>query len=204
MKPRSQSCVGASRLSEALRRDPRLAVEAIDGTVLARIVTKRFERIEALPAATPEAVERVKAFRRAVLEVRFGSVAFRPFESALKSPGRHFILEVKCASPSMGVMRESFDIERVLPVFERFADALSVLTEPDFFGGSSERLSEIRAKTKRPILAKDFFVDRRQILEAARRGADAVLLMHSILSPERSTISPALPNPLDSNRSKRW
>lgn len=161
-------------LSEALRADPRLRVEAFDNTVLAPIVERAFARAETLPAVTEEAVQSASAAKRAAIG----------FEASLKRPGRRFILEVKSASPSLGLIAKEIDLTRYAAVYNRFADAVSVLTEPDFFGGSFARLAALRTLTEKPLLAKDFIVDCRQILAARQAGADAVLLMLSVLSAE--------------------
>ncbi len=160
-------------LSDALRRHPDLNGDGIDGTVLAPIVTASFERARRLPAATPEAVRAAAAGREARAAV---------FERALAAPGRRMILEIKAASPSEGLMKGEIDLAAYAAVYGRFADAISVLTEPTYFGGSFERLADLRRRTSLPLLAKDFFVAESQVLAAARAGADAILLMLSVLS----------------------
>lgn len=159
-------------LPSALAANPDFNAAGMNGTVLASIVTA---------AATRTYPETVTV--RAVREIRAGRVnRAAVLERALRAPGRRFILEVKAASPSEGVMRDAVDTDVYARTYGRFADAVSVVTEPDFFAGSFERLADIRQKTVLPILAKDFFVKEEQILAAARAGADAVLLMLSVLS----------------------
>ena len=165
----------AKALAETLRRLPDFNVPSIDGTVLAPIVEEAVRRADTLPAVTPDAIRTAEAAPR----------ASERFETALAKPGRRFILEVKSASPSLGVIREETNLDDYARVYGRYADCISVLTEPVFFGGSFERLAALRAKTTRPLLAKDFIVDERQILAARTAGADAVLLMLSVLSPAR-------------------
>lgn len=172
-------------VSEAVRANPRLSAHSIEGTVLAPIVSKALERARTLPEAnsSEEALarkERQKRFTDAGLDLpRTGC-----FERALRRPGNRMILEVKAASPSKGLMREEIDLGEYARVYGRYADAISVLTEPEFFGGSFERLAALRALSAKPLLAKDFIVSERQILAAFRSGADAVLLMLSVLSDE--------------------
>jgi indole-3-glycerol phosphate synthase / phosphoribosylanthranilate isomerase len=89
---------------------------------------------------------------------------------------------VKSASPSLGVIREHTDLHEYARAYGRFADAVSVLTEPSRFGGSLLRLRAMRAETDLPIIAKDFMTDRRQLVAARAAGADAVLLMLSVLT----------------------
>ena len=159
-------------LPPALAANPDLNAEGMNGTVLASIVTAAASR------TFPEAVS-----MRAVREMRATRVTRAAvLERALRASGRRFILEVKAASPSEGLMRGTVDTDVYARTYSRFADAVSVVTEPDFFAGSFDRLADIRQKTVLPILAKDFFVKEEQILAAARAGADAVLLMLSVLS----------------------
>ncbi len=159
-------------LPPALAANPDLNAEGMNGTVLASIVTAAASR------TFPEAVS-----VRAVREMRATRVTRAAvLERALRASGRRFILEVKAASPSEGLMRGTVDTDVYARTYGRFADAVSVVTEPDFFAGSFDRLADIRQKTVLPILAKDFFVKEAQILAAARAGADAVLLMLSVLS----------------------
>lgn len=108
-----------------------------------------------------------------------------PFEDKLKSPGVSFICEIKKASPSKGVIAEHFPYMEIAKEYEAAgADCMSVLTEPDYFMGSTEYLREIREVVKTPLLRKDFTVDEYMIYEAKAIGADAVLLICSLLEEE--------------------
>lgn len=106
-----------------------------------------------------------------------------PFERALSRDGMSFICECKKASPSKGVIDDDY---RYLDIAEEYetagADAISVLTEPTRFLGSSEHLREISHAVSVPCLRKDFTVDPYMIYEARWLGASAVLLICSILS----------------------
>lgn len=100
------------------------------------------------------------------------------FEETLKKTGMSFICEVKKASPSKGVIAEEFPYVEIAKEYERAgADCLSVLTEPKYFLGSDQYLSEIRAAVSLPILRKDFVVDIYQIYQAKVLRANAVLLI---------------------------
>lgn len=93
------------------------------------------------------------------------------------------IAEVKKASPSKGVIREDFDPIAIAKEYEKgMADAVSVLTEPHYFLGNIEYLTQIRRYIPMPLLRKDFIVDEYQILEALVYGADFVLLIAKALS----------------------
>ncbi len=93
------------------------------------------------------------------------------------------IAEVKRASPSKGLLREEFDPVEIARSYERAgAGAISVITDETFFMGSLEYLAAVRASTGLPVLRKDFIVDPVQIEEARAFGADAVLLIATLLS----------------------
>lgn len=104
------------------------------------------------------------------------------FENALKTKDIAFICEVKKASPSKGVIAEHFQYIEIAKEYEKAgANAISVLTEPHFFMGSDEYLKEIKKVVNIPVLRKDFIIDPYQIYEAQLIGADAVLLICSLL-----------------------
>ncbi|HXW99535.1 MAG TPA: indole-3-glycerol phosphate synthase TrpC, partial [Methanomicrobiales archaeon] len=99
------------------------------------------------------------------------------------APGRNAIIaEIKFASPSRGRIRGAGQPERVArDLVAGGCCALSVLTEPWFFGGSNEYLSRVRDAVGVPVLRKDFIIDPIQLDETAAIGGDAVLLIASIL-----------------------
>lgn len=108
------------------------------------------------------------------------------FLQALKRPGLSFICEVKKASPSKGIIAEDFPYVEIAKDYEEAgADAISVLTEPEFFLGKGAYLREIHEAVRTPLLRKDFVVDVYQIYEARALGASAVLLICSILKKEQ-------------------
>ena len=113
----------------------------------------------------------------------------RDFLAALRKPRRGnvaLIAEVKKASPSAGIICKDFDPVRIAIEYEQAgATCLSVLTDEKFFQGDLEYLRDIRAAVHLPLLRKDFIIDERQILEAAEWGADAILLIVSILDDAR-------------------
>lgn len=112
----------------------------------------------------------------------------RDFYGALESRRREgvpaFILECKKASPSQGLIRADFDPEAIAGVYDRYADAVSVLCDEKFFQGRYENLALVRSRTRVPVLCKEFVVDEYQIFLARFFGADAVLLMLSVLTDE--------------------
>lgn len=111
-----------------------------------------------------------------------------PFYRALREDGISFICEAKKASPSKGIIADEFPYVDIARAYEAGgAAAISVLTEPYYFLGSDEYLKEIKKNVSIPVLRKDFIVDEYQIYEAKVIGADAVLLICSLLSKERLT-----------------
>ncbi len=107
------------------------------------------------------------------------------FEKALKNNEMSFICEVKKASPSKGVIANNFKYLEIAKEYESAgADAISVLTEPDFFMGDNKYLKEITDNVKIPVLRKDFIIDKYQIYESKQIGASAVLLICSLLDTD--------------------
>ncbi len=106
-----------------------------------------------------------------------------PFEVALKSDDLSFICECKKASPSKGLIAPDFPYLTIAKEYESAgADAISILTEPEFFLGSDKFLAEISREVSIPCLRKDFVVDAYMINQAKILGASAVLLICAILN----------------------
>ena len=146
----------------------------------------------------------IEASKRADLAICFDGVSLdslrskaqgtsRSLAGALSKPGSRFILEIKRGSPSGGAIRPSADVAKLSRGYAGVADALSVLTERRHFGGSIDDLSLARRHFDGPILAKDFFLDPRQVVEARIAGADAILVMLSMVDDDtaRTLISEA-------------
>jgi indole-3-glycerol phosphate synthase len=113
----------------------------------------------------------------------------RDFKGAVtKGEGRiRLIAEIKHASPSRGAIRKDFDPLDIAHIYEKKSvDAISVLTEKDFFFGDLEFLPAIRQAVTMPLLRKDFILDEYQIYESRVWGADAVLLIASLLERSRA------------------
>jgi len=108
----------------------------------------------------------------------------RAFAAGLRRDHVAVIAEIKRKSPSKGDLNLGIDASTQAGTYERGgAAAISVLTEPDFFGGSLEDLREVAGRIRLPVLRKDFHIDARQLLDARRAGASAVLLIARALSP---------------------
>lgn len=109
----------------------------------------------------------------------------RSFKKALSKAKLNLIAEVKRKSPSQNITNKNLDIKKIVDVYNKYADAISVLTDKKFFGGSLKDMETITKLTSLPILRKDFIVDEYQIYESRLYGADAVLLIASILSIDK-------------------
>lgn len=147
-----------------------------------------FEEVQALLASGYQnpAEKRLGAFP---FEKALGGRA--NLETELANPGdadkKHFaiISEVKKASPSKGTIAEEFPYLAIAKEYEAAgADAISCLTEPDYFKGSDQYLMEIAKEVAIPVLRKDFTVDPYMIYQARKFGASAVLLIAAILTDE--------------------
>src|ERR1700737_2822372 len=106
----------------------------------------------------------------------------RDFRQALLRSGVALIAEAKERSPSGGLLQRRYDpVGLARRYAANGAAAISVLTEPKFFGGSLDHLRAVRAAVDVPVLCKDFIVDPVQVLAARGVGADAVLLIVALL-----------------------
>ncbi|MFQ5535145.1 MAG: bifunctional indole-3-glycerol-phosphate synthase TrpC/phosphoribosylanthranilate isomerase TrpF [Sphingomonadales bacterium] len=108
----------------------------------------------------------------------------RGLRGALARPGARFIMEYKKASPSRGAIRGDLSPEDVAGIYGGVADAISVLVDERFFAGSLAYLRAIRDRVSQPVLCKDVVVSPYQVYEARLHGADAVLLMLSVLDDD--------------------
>lgn len=145
--------------------------------ILDRIVESTQKRVAALKET--ETVETLKAQ---------ATKAVQPFlfEQALSGEGIAFICEIKKASPSKGLIAADFPYLEIAREYEAAgADAISVLTEPEFFQGVSAYLTEIRKNVNIPVLRKDFIIDEIQIYESSLMEADAILLIAAILNQQQ-------------------
>jgi indole-3-glycerol phosphate synthase len=144
-------------------------------TVLERIVADKRD----------EVVERKRATPRVELERRCAGLASpRDFAAALRPAGAPvaLIAEVKKASPSRGVLAADLDPVALAQTYDRHGvHAISVLTDEKYFKGHLDLLGAIRARVRAPLLRKDFTIDEWQLWESRAAGADAVLLIVSIL-----------------------
>ncbi len=148
--------------------------------ILKKIVAEKWRELEVLKQAKSLATLKTES-------VDTGTC--RGFARALHSrvsqgkPG--VIAEIKKASPSKGVIRADFDPVRIAKSYEQAGAAcLSVLTDVSFFQGENKFLRDARSAVNLPVIRKDFMVDDYQIYESRVLGADCVLLIASVLTPD--------------------
>lgn len=153
--------------------------------ILDKIVASTAKRVAALTAKTSLATLKSQA-QRSANPFAFEQALLKKSSEAASEHDIAFICEVKKASPSKGVIAEDFPYVEIAKDYQAAgADAISVLTEPEFFLGANEYLTEIKKNVSIPIIRKDFIIDESQIYEASLIGADAILLICSILSTDQ-------------------
>jgi len=146
-------------------------------TVLRKICDRKWQEIEERRAV--QSLDTIKAMARAEPPARGFSAALH---RRLQNAEVGVIAEVKKASPSKGIIRESFDPAAIAKSYELGGAAcLSVLTDIDFFQGADEFLQLARDACDLPVLRKDFTLDAYQVWEARALGADAILLIVACL-----------------------
>src|SRR5947207_5235027 len=145
-------------------------------------------RLQEILRAKRDEIDRLRPRRDELHQAALLRNDFRRFASALQ-PGEGklaLIAEVKKASPSAGVIVESFDPVAIARNYARAGvEAISVLTVERFFQGHLDYLKVIRGHVPQPLLRKDFILDPLQIMEAAAAGADAILLIVAALRQEQ-------------------
>jgi indole-3-glycerol phosphate synthase len=99
-----------------------------------------------------------------------------------RNGGNAVIAEIKCASPSRGTIRRNVDMAMMAGALAGSGCvALSVLTEPYFFGGTAQDIARVKSAVSIPVLRKDFIINEQQIAESRALGSDAVLLIAAVL-----------------------
>jgi indole-3-glycerol phosphate synthase len=145
---------------------------------LKEIVAKKKERILLAKQNLPEEELKIKVQ---------GLSPTRPFIEAIHKPRTiSLIAEIKKASPSRGVIRSEFNPCEIARIYQEVGvQAISVLTEEDYFLGNISYINEVKAIANVPILRKDFILESYQVYESRFFGADAVLLIADLLSKEK-------------------
>lgn len=189
-----QKLVDLRMMSNGAKLDDRLS--RIVHAKQLRLMVKKFEfppeEMKARAVKETDAVRKSHASRAG--ETSESREKHMGFEAVLRSSQVnhggipiHVIAESKKASPSKGLIRESYDPVAIGMSYEMYgASAMSVLTEEDFFKGSPMHLEEVGKRVGLPLLRKDFIIDPYQIHEAKILGASAILLIVALL--DKSTL----------------
>ena len=138
--------------------------QALENTVLATIINKKVYDVESL---NNDSLKR--------------TLPHASLKDALCKSGRSFILECKQSSPTLGDFCSDFNLDKLLSAYNRHGSAISVLCEEHFFKGSFTYLNYVKAHTHLPVICKDFIICKEQITKAYNSGADAILLMLSVV-----------------------
>jgi len=147
--------------------------------ILDQIVAGSLQELEARKSILP-----LEELRKIALE----QPSPLDFASALQGDRIQLVAEVKKASPSRGIIRSDFDPVAIARTYaSNGAAAISVLTEVRYFQGSLNHLRDIRKAlgSKMPLLRKDFICDPYHVYESRAYGADSLLLIVAILTPEK-------------------
>ena len=136
--------------------------------ILDEILKRTRKRVALLPAEFPDNSNHVHASLVDAIQNRSGRNAV--------------IAEIKCASPSRGIIRRNIDMGMMAGALAGSGCvAFSVLTEPYFFGGTGQDIARVKSAVSIPVLRKDFIIDEQQLAESRALGADAVLLIAAVL-----------------------
>ncbi|MCX8031400.1 MAG: indole-3-glycerol phosphate synthase TrpC [Thermodesulfovibrionales bacterium] len=149
--------------------------------LLKEIVNKKKERLKDSKILLP-----FKELKRKLSDLQVNTANFA---SSVKKDGQNvkLIAEIKKASPLKGVLAQDLDLESITRLYShKDVDAISVLTEEDFFKGNIGFINKIKEISAKPVLRKDFIFDEYQLYESRFYGADAILLISSILDKEQA------------------
>ena len=146
--------------------------------ILKEIITRKKDRIGLAKQQLSE-----ESLKAALAEL----TATRPFKEAISKPRQiSLIAEIKQASPSKGVIRQEFNLQAIARNYqEAGVQAISVLTEEDFFNGKPSYINEAKSVFSGPVLRKDFILEAYQVYESRYLGADAILLIADLLTKDK-------------------
>jgi indole-3-glycerol phosphate synthase len=155
------------------------------------------DRLEEIIAVKRSEVEQLRPRATALHQQALERNEFRGFRESLKRTDDKLAVigEIKKASPSAGIIAESFDPTAIAKKYESAgAAAISVLTDERFFQGALQYLIDVRRAVSLPVLRKDFIIDEIQIAEATASGADAILLIVAALEQKQLATGRVRPN----------
>jgi indole-3-glycerol phosphate synthase len=145
--------------------------------ILSRIIEEKKRNIEEAKKAKPQ-----DALIREVKNICVRS-AFK--KNVSRAHHINLIAEIKKASPSKGILRGDFNPTKIAVTYQaNGASAISILTDERFFEGKLEYIKKVKENISLPVLRKDFIIDEYQIYESVPAGADAILLIAELLSPD--------------------
>ena len=146
--------------------------------ILKQIVAKKKERI---------LLAKQQLSQEDLIAKLSGLPATRPFKEIISKPKQiSLIAEIKQSSPTRGIIRPNFNLEEIARLYqESGVQAVSVLTEEDFFSGNLAYLNQIKNIFTGPILRKDFILEGYQVYESRYFGADAILLIADLLTKDK-------------------
>jgi indole-3-glycerol phosphate synthase len=146
--------------------------------ILKQIVAKKKERI---------LLAKQQLSQEELVAKLTGLTATRPFKEAISKPRQiSLIAEIKQASPSQGIIRQNFNLEEIARIYqEARVQAVSVLTEADFFNGNLAYINQVKNLVAGPVLRKDFILEAYQVYESRYFGADAILLIADLLTKDK-------------------
>jgi indole-3-glycerol phosphate synthase len=148
--------------------------------ILDRILSKKREEIKSKKTSLP-----LKTLKKRLDEIP-ATLDFKAHISRGRDSPINLIAEIKHISPLKGVLRRRFDpISLAKDYANHKVSAISVLTDKPFFGGEISHLRMVKKAVSIPVLRKDFIIDPYQIFESRINGADALLLISSILSKDQ-------------------
>jgi indole-3-glycerol phosphate synthase len=160
-------------------------------SIINEIMEKKRQRLKEAQELVPLRDVRKKA-EQAEEPRDFGAAIGREEGAPLR-----LIAELKKASPSKGLIRPDFDPAAIAHVYAGKVDAVSVLTEEDYFQGGLDLIGLVRAACPQPVLRKDFIFDEYQVYEARAAGADAILLIAMALPGSQAEELMELANELE-------
>lgn len=152
--------------------------EKLMSDILEKIIATKHRELNAALQATPLLAVKALVEKQA----KSGDFVARDFVGAIRAKiaagNAAVIAEIKKASPSKGVIRADFNPAEIAKSYELGGAAcLSVLTDVEYFQGSTEYLKQARAACSLPVLRKDFMIDAYQVYEARAMGSDCILLI---------------------------
>lgn len=150
-------------------------------SLLKEIIEKKLQELSTQKEKLP--------LEKILQEIKKTNYQKRDFKNSIKRKNKRLSLIAECkrSTPSSGIIREHYDVEKIAEDYymSGFVDALSVLTEKNYFLGDTSHLVKVKQKVPLAVLRKDFILDEYQIYESLYLQADAILLIATILEKQQ-------------------